>query len=114
MNVKGTVKEVRETQVISEKFKKRDLILTDNSNEKYPQHLSIQFTQDNVKVLDGLKVGEEINISINLRGREWTSPQGEVKYFNTIEGWRIENLKGATETQAPQTFGDDSEDGLPF
>jgi hypothetical protein len=31
-----------------------------------------------------------VEVSFNLRGREWTSPQGEVKFFNTIEAWRIE------------------------
>ena len=39
-----------------------------------------------------------IKININLRGREWVNPQGETKYFNSIQGWRIENLQ--TEAQS--------------
>jgi hypothetical protein len=110
MNIKGKVKQVMDTQVISEKFSKRDLILTDDSNEKYPQHLAIQFTQDSVNLLDGLNVGEEIDVSINLRGREWTSKEGVVKYFNTIEGWRIENINSSS---APVAASNESDD-LPF
>jgi hypothetical protein len=34
-----------------------------------------------------------------FRGREWVSPQGGKKYFNSIQGWRIEKL--AAEVQAP-------------
>ena len=40
--------------------------------------------------MDSFKVGENVKISINLRGREWENPQGEIKYFNSIHGWRIE------------------------
>ena len=113
MEVTGKVKLVKETEVISEKFQKRELILTDNSNEKYPQHLCIQFTQKNVDILDGLKTNEEIKVHINLRGREWTSPKGEVRYFNTIEGWRIENINTGS-NDAPASIVDNEDDDLPF
>ena len=64
-------------------------MLTDNSGP-YEQHISFQATQDKCAMLDNVSVGEQIEVSFNLKGREWTSPQGEVKYFNTIEAWRIE------------------------
>jgi hypothetical protein len=63
------------------------------TEEQYPQHISVQFVQDKTDLLNSYKVGQEVKISINLRGREWTSPQGEVKHFNTIQGWRIEALQ---------------------
>jgi hypothetical protein len=121
MNIKGKVKQVMDTVVVSEKFSKRDLIITDDSNEKYPQHIAIQFTQDRVSVLDGLAPGDEIDVSINIRGREWTSPKdGTVKFFNTIEGWRIENV--STETGGGESFHKiaensivvEKDDSLPF
>jgi len=112
MNIKGIVKQVMDTQVISEKFSKRDLILTTDGNTDYPQHLAIQFTQDKVSLLDGLAPGDEIDISINLRGREWKSPKGEVRFFNTIEGWRIENIAAGQDVSAVKTGEEDS--GLPF
>jgi hypothetical protein len=87
--ITGTVKVVNNTVQVSEKFSKREFVLTDNSGP-YEQHISFQATQDKCAMLDNVSVGEQIEVSFNLKGREWTSPQGEVKYFNTIEAWRIE------------------------
>lgn len=89
--IAGTVKVVNETVQVSEKFSKREFVLTDNSGP-YEQHITFQATQDKCALLDNVSVGEQIEVSFNLRGREWTSPQGEVKYFNTIEAWRIEKV----------------------
>jgi hypothetical protein len=87
--ITGTVKVVNSTIQVSEKFSKREFVLTDNSGP-YEQHISFQTTQDKCVLLDNVSIGEQIEVSFNLKGREWTSPQGEVKYFNTIEAWRIE------------------------
>lgn len=72
-------------------FRKRELVVT--TDEQYPQHIMIEFVQEKTDLLDKFKVGQPVKVSINLRGREWTSPQGEVKYFNSIQGWRIEPLQ---------------------
>jgi len=58
----------------------------------------VEFVQDKTDLLNNYQVGQQVKISINLRGREWVNPQGETKYFNSIQGWRIENLQSA----APQ------------
>ena len=108
MKIKGTVKAVFDTQVINDKFKKRDLILTTDVDGKYPQHLTIQFVQDKVSLLDGLNVGEGLEVSINLRGREYKDKDLNIKYFNTIEGWRLENA--SVEPSATETPKED----LPF
>jgi hypothetical protein len=92
MEVQGRIKMVGETETVgSGGFRKRDIVVT--TEEQYPQHISVQFVQDKTDLLNSYKVGQEVKISINLRGREWTSPQGEVKHFNTIQGWRIEALQ---------------------
>ena len=53
----------------------------------------IQFTQQRCDLLDSLQIGQNVKVYINIRGREWTNPQGETKYFNTIEGWKIEVIQ---------------------
>lgn len=85
----GKIKVKKETEVISDKFSKREFVLTDESS-MYPQDISFQLTQDKCGLIDNWLVGSNVEVSFNLRGREWTSPQGEVRYFNTIEAWRIE------------------------
>ena len=56
----------------------------------------MEFVQDKTNLLDKFQVGQQVKVSIDLRGREWVSPQGDTKYFNSIQGWRIENLQEAT------------------
>ena len=113
----GVVYAIGDTQQISDKFSKRDLVVLDESG-KYPQHISLQFTQDKCDLLDSFGEGQEIEVAYNLTGREWTSPKGEVKYFNTLQGWKIEAVGGSTPTPAaqPVAVDGDSESGddLPF
>src|SRR3972149_2084198 len=90
MDITGILKVKGDAQQVSEKFKKREFVLTDNSSQ-YPQHISFQLTQDKCNLLDHYAVGTEIKVQFNLRGREWTSPKNEIKYFNTLEAWRIED-----------------------
>ena len=90
MQIEGKIKLVNATQVVSDKFSKRTLVVV--TSDTYPQEIEIQFTQDKCSLLDGLSVGAEVTIGVNLRGRMWTNPQGEDKYFNTIEGWKIDKV----------------------
>lgn len=96
MEVVGKIRFVGPTKEVgSNGFRKRDLVVT--TDEQYPQHISISFVQDKCDLLDNYQLGEEIKVSINLRGREWVNPEGETKYFNDITGWRVER----TQQQAP-------------
>ena len=100
MEVTGKIKMIDQTKEVgSGGFKKRDIVVT--TDEQYPQHILVQFVQDKCDLLNSFQVGEQVNIAINLRGREWTNPQGEIVYFNTIQGWRIGKL-AAESTTAPQ------------
>jgi len=87
----GTVKVLNNTVQVSEKFSKREFVVTDTSS-MYPQDILFQATQDKCSLLDAVQVNEQVEVSFNLRGREWTNPQGEVKYFNSLEAWRIEKV----------------------
>jgi hypothetical protein len=86
----GTVKVINPTQVISEKFSKREFVI--ETQDQYPQLVIFQATQDKCSLLDNVQQSCQVEVSFNLRGKEWTSPAGEVKYFNTLEAWRIEKV----------------------
>ncbi len=90
LTINGKIKAIGKTQKMSDKFGKRDFVLTTNDNPTYPQHISLQCTNDKCVMLDNLATGQEVTAHVNLRGREWTSPTGEVKYFNTIECWKLD------------------------
>jgi translation initiation factor IF-3 len=127
MEVIGRVKMIDTTKEVgSAGFKKRDIVVT--TDEQYPQQILVQFVQDKCDLLNNYVVGDNVKIDINLRGREWTNPQGEAVYFNTIQGWRIgkEQAENAgTQTQQPpmptvapfapaSDFKEEDHDDLPF
>jgi hypothetical protein len=95
MEVIGTIKEVFATQTISEKFKKREFVLTTDGSTPYPQHISFQVTKDNCDKLNSYSTGDEVSVHFNLKGREWSGPNG-VKYFNTLEAWAIKGVSQFT------------------
>ena len=116
LQVKGKLKVKGNEQVVSDRFRKREFVLTDSSSQ-YPQHISFQLTQDKCALLDSVNIGDEITVSFNLRGREWTSPKGEVKYFNSLEAWKLEKgslrePQGAN-LREPQGPGDKHYESVP-
>ncbi len=94
MEVTGKIKKIFETQTFDSGFRKREMVVT--TEEQYPQHISIEFLQDKADLLNDLAEGMQVKVSINLRGREWTNPEGVTRYFNSIVGWRIENMENQT------------------
>ena len=124
MEVSGKIKVLGDVKTFGDNgFRKREVVIT--TQEQYPQHLLIEFVQDRCELLDSFNIGENVKISINLRGREWENPQGDVKYFNSIHGWRIEkensiendNIPSPDEAPGFEVKSDDDkevEDDLPF
>ena len=107
MIVEGKIKVIGEEQTFgSNGFRKRELVVV--TSEQYPQSIMIEFVQDKCDLLNSCNVGQDVKISINLRGREWTNPQGEVKYFNTIQGWRIETIEGTASAEMPPLEQEDN------
>jgi hypothetical protein len=130
MQVQGEIKVIEDQQEVgSNGFRKRGVVV--ETEDQYPQLIYVEFHQDKCDLLNSHDIGEEVIISINLRGREWVNPQGESRYFNTIQGWRIETVpmsgaepsekatsaKAKTKAKVEDTVepivGED-EDDLPF
>lgn len=112
MEVTGILKVKFDTQKVSDRFTKREFVLTTEATSPYPQHVSFQLTQDKCNLLDQYNVGDEMKIQFNLRGREWNGPQG-IKYFNTLEAWRIEKMNGGASNQSQQSSSNNVETGSP-
>ncbi len=124
MEITGKIKKIDETRTYGTSgFRKRELVIT--TEEQYPQMLMVEFVQDKCDLLNSYNVGDDVKVSINLRGREWINPEGEAKYFNSIQGWRIEKLQSETSTEVPpieaidafepaDNLTDEEPDDLPF
>lgn len=125
MELKGKVVKIFPKNQVTESFAKRDFVI--ETEDKYPQIVLMTCKQDRCSELDSIAVGDLVNCGINIDGREWTNPQGEVKYFTSINCWRISNetandfdpQKGNFEKQDKPSVKVDTEmlaedDGLPF
>jgi single-strand DNA-binding protein len=124
MELQGIIKKLGEVQTFPSGFQKREMVLV--TEEQYPQPISIEFLKEKGDLLNQLNEGDKVKVSINIGGREWTSPQGDVKYFNSITGWKIESLgdrSGVEPTQASPSASkpieekgvfEEDEDDLPF
>lgn len=114
MEVTGKIKLINETETYGT-FQKRSVVIV--TDEQYPQTLSLEFVQDKCSLLDKYKKDDNVKVSINLRGKEWVNPEGVAKYFNTIQGWRIEKVEESeipsAEQFQPQTQTAEQDD-LPF
>lgn len=125
MNVKGKILEISDTQQVSNSFKKREFVLEYAENPQYPEYLKFELIQDKCSVLDSYKVNDEVDVYFNLKGRKWTDPKGEVKYFNSLQAWKIEGAGNAQSAPPPAANNDmdqmeepgwisEGDDDLPF
>ena len=105
MTIQGKLFKKFDTQQVSDRFKKREFVLEYADNPMYSQFVLFQMTQDRVSVLDAFVEGAMVEVDFNIRGREWISPQGEKKYFNSLEAWRI----NVAQTVQPTDQGGGSE-----
>ena len=98
MEIKGKIKKIMETTQISDRFRKREFVIEYSSNPDYPQIIQFEMVQDRCELLNPFQEGQDVEIFFDLRGREWTNQQGDVKYFNTLQAWKIVPLTTSQET----------------
>ena len=96
MDVKGKVHFVSDVINVTETFRKRELVVEFAENPQYPEFVKFEAIQDRVSLMDDVKVGQDVEVFFNLKGREWTNKQGEKQYFNTLQLWKV-NVLGAAE-----------------
>ncbi len=106
MNIQGKLLEIGQTEQVKETFQKRTFVLEYTENPEYPEYLSFELIQSNCEQLNGLNQGDEVAVYFNLKGRKWVNKQGETKYFNSLQAWRVEAVNGAHNT--PHSEQDDS------
>tara|TARA_R110000796_G_scaffold244201_2_gene367178 strand:- start:263 stop:625 length:363 start_codon:yes stop_codon:yes gene_type:complete len=117
--VQGKIKVIGDIQTFGANgFRKAELVLDVTEKPEYPQFVNIDITQDNTDLLKNYKVGDEVKVAYNLGGRLWTNPQGVDKYFNSITGWKIENIATAPNIPQPPIgstpIANAEPDDLPF
>ena len=113
----GRIHALFEAKQITERFRKREFVVELADNPSYPQFVQFQLTGDRCENLDGYEPGDQVRVEFSLRGREWKSPQGEIRYFNSLDVWTLEKVGGGS---GADPFGADddipppTDDDIPF
>jgi len=112
-----TIKSIEKLKTFDSGFSCVEFVV--KTSEEYPQVLKLQANKEKAEnLIKYNKVGDVVDCSINLRGREWTNEKGEVIVFNTIEAWKV--FKSESNEEAPAPFepandvSEDTPDDLPF
>ena len=115
MKVLGKLADIKATQQVSDAFRKRSFVLEYTENPQYPEYITFELIQDKCDLLDNFKSGQEVEVSFNLKGRKWLNPEGETKYFNSLQAWRIETPGNNSEQKlTTESSASMNEDDLPF
>lgn len=112
IQIRGKLHAIFETNQVTERFRKREFVIELLDNPRYPQLVQFQLSGDRCENLDGFNLGDEVKLDFSLRGREWQSPQGETRYFNSLDVWTIDHV-GAGDQQAPPGDEPPVPDGPP-
>ncbi len=114
LETSGRIHALFDTQQVTERFRKREFVVELADNPRYPQFVLFQLTGDRCENLDGFDVGDEVRVEFSLRGREWKSPKGEIRYFNSLDVWTLQR----TGESAGDPFTDEpppaTDDDIPF
>ncbi len=125
LSITGSILEISDIQQIKESFRKREFVVEYTDNPQYPEFIKFELIQDKCALLDAYKVGDKVSVHFNLKGRKWTDREGQIKYFNSLQAWRIEVEGDSKSVSAPETAplegisepewsSDDKENDLPF
>lgn len=101
VTINGTVKLVGQTQQISDRFSKREVVITETMGQ-FPQHIPVEFANDKTSLLDDFGPGDQVAVTCYVNGREYTDRNGVMRHFLSLRGDRIEKA-GATPS-APASY----------
>ena len=120
MTIQGKIHAAFDAEQVTQRFRKREFVLELDGDSRYPQYVQFQFTGDRCEMLDGYGKGDEVKVEFSLRGREWTSPKGDVRYFNSLETWAVDRVGDAAPGGDASGFPSDEppppsdDDDIPF
>lgn len=116
MDIKGKIHEIGVTTNVTETFKRREVIVEYSENPQYPEYIKFELIQDKTGIADSFKVGDEVEVFFNLRGRPWSDKNGKTTYFNTLVIWRMNKLVSENKESQfyPSPLSPITDDDLPF
>lgn len=86
--LEGAIKVIDEIQKFASGFSKREFIV-EVEDGKYPQMIKFECIKDKTSLTDGFKVGDQVNVSFDIRGSEYNG-----RYYVNLNAWKVEKAGG--------------------
>jgi len=83
--IRGTLAVLYPTETKSDTFQTRNFVI--ETPGEYPQFIQFQAINERCGILDNFQEGQEIDVSFDLRGREWNG-----KYITNLNAWKIQSV----------------------
>ena len=112
IEIRGKLHAIFDTNQVTERFRKREFVI-ELADNRYPQLVQFQLSGDRCENIDGFNVGDEVKLYFSLRGREWKSPQGDTRYFNSLDVWTIDHAGTNDHSGPPSSEEPPMPDGPP-
>ena len=103
----GIIIEIFPAQTFNKGFRKREFVI--EAGDKYPQKIVFGLVQDKCDMIDSYGIGDTVAVSFDVKGRDWTDKSGQVKYFNSLEAYRINGQQRSSTKGKPAEDEDDDE-----
>jgi hypothetical protein len=92
LELEGTIEKINDTIKFDSGFQKREFVI--NTGGDYPQQVKFEVIKDKCDTLTQYnKVGDFVNVSFNIKGKEFTNKDGKVMLFNTLLAWKIQKIE---------------------
>lgn len=102
IKINATIVEIGQTKQVTETFRKREFVILEKNDrdERFNNYYLAELMNDRCSQLDNFAVGQQVTVSIDLRGRVYDKKDGSGKgYITSLSAFLIQPVQ----TQPVQT-----------
>lgn len=108
MQLNGIIKNIYETEQVSDKFKKRTFVLATYKGD-FENLIALEATQDRVNMLDNVNIGDSVTAHIDVRSREYNG-----KWYTQVQCWKIDTVAKTEPAKTDYKELSPTDNDLPF
>ncbi len=100
--VQGTVHVIEDAKSYGQNGFRKRLVVLEQETGRFSNYIPVEFVQDACDSVDGMSVGDNVEIRYRLNGRKWQKdPNSEVKFFLNAEALGFKVLAQSNSQAAP-------------
>ena len=77
------------SQATGREWKSREFVAEEIMNARYPNQVLMRLSGDDVKLIDGVNVGDTVELGFNSRVRSFQTKDGKTMHSQENNCWRV-------------------------